>query len=74
MPPAIHSSKLRQLEAKLEHYKKIFLEKKRNFRGIKHESAISELRYTEFMVYKNIVEGLEKEIRGLKKDGLKKIR
>ena len=58
--------KLKQLEQKLEHYKKIFLEKKKNFRGIKHESAISELRYTEFMVYKNIVEGLEKEIRLLK--------
>ena len=58
--------KLKQLEQKLEHYKKIFLEKKKNFRGVKHESAISELRYTEFMVYKNIVEGLEKEIAGLK--------
>lgn len=44
----------------------IFLEKKRNFRGVHHESSISELRYTEFMVYKNIVEGLEKEIRELK--------
>lgn len=59
--------KLKQLEGKLDHYKKIFIEKKRNFRGVKHESAISELRYTEFMVYKNIVEGLEKEIRDLKK-------
>ena len=58
--------KLKELEEKLAKYKPIFLEKKRNFRGVKHESAISELRYTEFMVYKNIVEGLEKEIRELK--------
>ncbi len=58
--------KLKQLEEKLDHYKKIFLEKKKNFKGVKHESSLSELRYTEFMVYKNIVEGLEKEIRSLK--------
>ncbi len=58
--------KLKQLEEKLVKYKKIFLEKKKNFRGVKHESSLSELRYTEFMVYKNIVEGLEREIRQLK--------
>ncbi len=58
--------KLKQLEQKLEHYKKIFIEKKKNFRGVKHESSLSELRYTEFMVYKNIVEGLEKEKRETK--------
>ena len=60
------NQKLKQLEEKLAKYKPIYAEKKRNFRGVKHESAISELRYTEFMVYKNIVEGLESEIRGLK--------
>ncbi len=59
--------KLKDLEEKLSKYKAIFLEKKKVFKGIKHESAISELRYTEFMVYKNIVEGLEKEIRDLKR-------
>lgn len=58
--------KLKELEEKLAKYKPIFLEKKRNFRGVRHESSISELRYTEFMVYKNIVEGLEREIRNLK--------
>ena len=58
--------KLKQLEEKLVEYKRIFLEKKKHFRGIRHESSISELRYTEFMVYKNIVEGLEKEMRELK--------
>ena len=58
--------KLIQLEEKLAKYKPVFLEKKRNFRGVRHESSISELRYTEFMVYKNIVEGLEREIAKLK--------
>ena len=60
------AEKLAQLEEKLNKYKKILEEKKKNFRGVKHESSLSELRYTEFMVYKNIVEGLEKEIRLLK--------
>lgn len=61
-----NQQKLKELEEKLAKYKPIFLEKKRNFRGVKHESSISELRYTEFMVYKNIVEGLEREIASLK--------
>jgi len=63
----MNKSKLKDLEEKLAKYKAIFLAKKKNFRGITHESGLSELRYTEFMVYKNIVEGLEKEIRELKK-------
>lgn len=58
--------KLKELEEKLARYKAIFLEKKKVFRGVKHESSISELRYTEFMVYKNMVEGIEREIRELK--------
>ncbi len=62
-----NKQKLRELEKKLAKYLPIYEEKKRNFRGVKHESSISELRYTEFMVYKNIVEGLEKEIRELRK-------
>ncbi|KKU94382.1 hypothetical protein A3H89_03275 [Candidatus Amesbacteria bacterium RIFCSPLOWO2_02_FULL_48_11] len=62
--------KLKILEKKLAEYKKILEEKKRVFRGIKHENSLSELRYTQYMVYKNLVEGLEKEIIHLKK-GLK---
>jgi len=62
-----NQQKLEELEKKLVKYKAIFLEKKKVFRGVKHESSISELRYTEFMVYKNMVEGIEREIRELKK-------
>ena len=61
-----NQQKLEELEKKLVKYKAIFLEKKKVFRGVKHESSISELRYTEFMVYKNMVEGLEREIGELK--------
>lgn len=59
--------KLRELEGKLAKYKPIYLEAKKNFRGVSHENSLSELRYTQFMVYKNLVEGLEKEIASLKK-------
>lgn len=60
------SSKLLELEAKLAKYKAIFLEKKKQFRGIKHEDSLSELRYSQFMVYKSMVEGLENEVALLK--------
>ena len=61
-----NQQKLDDLEKKLAKYKPLSEEKRRNFRGVRHESSISELRYTEFMVYKNMVEGLEREIRELK--------
>ena len=59
--------KLKELEEKLAKYKPIYLEAKRNFRGVSHENSLSELRYTQFMVYKNLVEGIEKELADLKK-------
>jgi hypothetical protein len=58
---------LAELEQKLEKYKKVYLEKKKVFRGVSHENSLAELRYTQFMVYKDLVEGLEKEIAILKK-------
>jgi hypothetical protein len=59
--------KLAELELKLAEYKKVYLEKKKVFRGVSHENSLAELRYTQFMVYKDLVEGLEKEIAILKK-------
>ena len=58
--------KLRVLEERLNKYMPIFIEKKRNFRGVRHENSLSELQYTQFMVYKSMVEGLQKEIKTLK--------
>ncbi len=60
-------TRLQYLEQELKRYMPIFLEKKKHFRGIRHEDSLSELRYTEYMVYKDIVEGLVKEIEKLKK-------
>jgi len=44
--------KLKELQGKLAKYKAEYEERRRVFRGIKHEDSLSELRYTQFMVYK----------------------
>ena len=55
--------KLAQLRADLVKYKAKLVEKTKNFHGVKHESSLSELRYSEVMVLRDIVRSLEKEIR-----------
>ena len=62
----IDKKNLEALQKKLAEYMVVFTEKKKNFHGVKHENSLSELRYTEFMVYKDMVESLMKEIRELK--------
>lgn len=57
--------KLAQLKADLAKYKAMLAAKMKNFRGVKHESSLSELRYTEVMVLRDIVRSLEKEIANL---------
>lgn len=58
--------KLAQLQADLVKYKEKLAIKMRNFHGVKHESSLSELRYSEVMVLRDIVRSLEKEIGQLK--------
>ena len=55
--------KLAQLQADLAKYKAKLAEKMKYFHGVKHESSLSELRYSEVMVLRDIVRSLEKEIR-----------
>lgn len=59
------TDKIKQLQEKLAKYRPIYDEKRRSFRGVRHEDSLSELRYTQFMVYKNLVESLEKELKEL---------
>ncbi len=59
--------KIRILEEKLAKYRAILADKKKNYRGVIHESSLSELRHTEYMVYRDMVASLEKEIAELKK-------
>ena len=61
--------KLAQLKADLAKYKEKLAAKMKNFRGVKHESSLSELRYTEVMVLRDIVRSLENEIQEISKKG-----
>ena len=61
--------KLAQLKADLVKYKEKLAAKMKNFRGVKHESSLSELRYTEVMVLRDIVRSLENEIQEISKKG-----
>lgn len=58
--------KLANLELKLQKYREILADKKKNFRGVKHENSLSELRYTQYMVYRDMVDNLDKEVKELK--------
>ena len=60
--------KLRLLKEKLAKYRGVLAEKMKNFRGVRHENALSELRYTQVMVYKDLIRSLEVEIRRIKAD------
>ncbi len=63
----IDEKKLKDLQEKLAKYRAELAIKKRNFRGIKHEDSLSEMRYTEYRVYQDMVDGLEKEIAKIKR-------
>lgn len=58
-------TKLDQLKSELVKYKEKLAAKMKNFKGVKHESSLSELRYTEVMVLRDIVRSLELEIKQL---------
>lgn len=60
-------TKLDQLKSELAKYKEKLAAKMKNFRGVKHESSLSELRYTEVMVLRDIVRSLENEIKEISK-------
>ena len=57
--------KLKKLKEDLVRYKAKLVEKTKNFHGVKHESSLSELRYSEVMVLRDIVRSLEQEIKQL---------
>jgi hypothetical protein len=60
------TKKLKDLEEKMAKYKADLTEKMKNFHGVRHENSLSELRYTQVMVLRDIIRGLETEIARLK--------
>lgn len=59
--------KIRQLETQLAEYEKRLAFKMKFYRGVIHESALSELKHSEVMVLSDMIASLKKEILDLKK-------
>ncbi len=58
-----HSQKLLILKDKLVHYKTKLAGKMKRYRGVVHESGLSEMRHNEVMVLRAIVADLKREIQ-----------
>ncbi len=57
--------KIKQLKEKLAFYEEKLAFKMKTYRGVIHESALSELKHSEVMVLKDMVYSLKKEIYDL---------
>ncbi len=60
--------KLKENIKKRDEYKAKLKEMYKHFRGVKHENALSELKYSEIKVYEDFVRSLDEEIANLKKN------
>lgn len=54
-----------ELKAKLAHYEAKLAQKMKRYRGVIHESGLSEMRHNEVMVIRAIIADLKKEIQAL---------
>lgn len=57
--------KLQELIQKRDNYKAKLTEMYKYFRGVKHENALSELRYSQIKVFEDLVNSLNEEIKAL---------
>jgi len=60
------NTKLSDLIKKRDEYKEKLTEMYKHFRGVKHESALSELKYSEIKVYEDMLNSVVAEINSLK--------
>jgi hypothetical protein len=60
--------KLRQLREKLTFYEEKLAYEMKGYRGVIHESSVSEIKHSKVMVLRAMVEGLKGEIKNLEKD------
>lgn len=66
MTNTTQKNKLKELEKKLKEWEEKLAREMIGYRGVKHESAASEIKHSKVMVYKAMVEGLKEEIAKLK--------
>lgn len=67
----IHLSKeekLQQLKALRDEYRLIINELYKNFRGVKHENSLSELRFSEIKVKEDMLGSVLREIKALEEN------
>ncbi len=56
------AQKLAELKAKLVYYETKLAQKMKRYRGVIHESGLSEMRHNEVMILRAMVADLKKEI------------
>ncbi len=59
------SEKLKELKVKRDEYRIRINELYKNFRGVKHENSLSELRYSEIKVKEDMLGSVLREIKTL---------
>ena len=59
------TGKLAELKSKHAHYEAKLVQKVKRYRGVIHESGLSEMRHNEVMVLRAIVADLKREIQAL---------
>jgi len=57
--------KIGQLKEQLKKYEDKLAYKMKTYRGVIHESALSELKHSEVMVLKDMIDSLKREINSL---------
>lgn len=62
------NKKLQELKAKRDKYKEKLTNMYKNFRGVKHENSLSELRYSEIKVYEDLLNSVIVEINKLENE------
>ena len=62
------NKRLEKLIKRRDEYKAKLKEMYKHFRGVKHENALSELKYSEIKVYEDFVNSLTEEIANFKKN------
>ena len=61
-------TKLKSLKDKRDVYKEKLTEMYKHFRGVKHENALSELKYSQIKVYEDMLNSVVEEIKILENE------
>jgi len=61
-------NKLYLLKLKLQYYEDKLAKEMIGYRGVVHESAVSEIKHSKVMVYRAMVESLKEEVAKLEKE------